>query len=66
LATAEKTITDWVFTNLTGRFYFGDHHYTDDSGRRCMSKVLAFEVASEASYFGLFLDQVNTRSNMVW
>jgi hypothetical protein len=63
LATDEKRITDWVFTNLAGRFYFGDYHYHDKNGRRSMSKLLSFEIPGEASYFGLFIDQINQRNN---
>ena len=30
LRTVEKNITDWVFENLHGRFYFGDHIALND------------------------------------
>lgn len=63
LATDEKAISDWIFTHLTGRFFYGDHVSIDSQGRRSMSKKVAFEIGSEASYFGLFIDQVNTRAN---
>lgn len=66
LATDEKDITDWVYTNLDGRFYFGDYYNIDTTGRRTMCKVLAFENHSEATYFGLFMDQINTRSQQLW
>lgn len=60
----EKRITDWVWTNLHGRFYFGDF-VTNDNGKKTMSKLLAFEHHSEASYFGLFIDTVNNREE-IW
>ena len=67
LQVSEKEITDWVWTNLSGRFYFGDFVEIDKEGRRQMNKVLAFEIASEATYFGLFIDQVNSRQgNTIW
>ena len=59
LRTSEKKITDWIWANLTGRFFFGDHIYTDDSGRKVMSKVVSFEIPAESSYFGLMIDQIN-------
>jgi hypothetical protein len=59
LYTDEKNISDWVYTNLSGRFFFGDHVLVDDDGKRGMCKVLALEIHSEASYFALFLDSIN-------
>ena len=59
LATSEKRITDWIYENLDGRFYFGDYIFSDDDGTK-MRKCAAFELHSEASYFSLFLDKVNT------
>ena len=60
LATSEKRITDWIYEHLDGRFYFGDHIYSDSDSGTKMQKCVAFEVHSEASYFSLFLDKVNT------
>jgi hypothetical protein len=59
LATSEKQIINWIYENLDGRFYFGDYIFSDDDGTK-MRKCVAFEVHSEASYFSLFLDKVNT------
>ncbi len=54
----EKHISDWVYENLSGRFYVG---YRDIQGNRTLERhcVVAFEQASEASYFSLFLPQIN-------
>jgi hypothetical protein len=65
LKTQESNISDWIFTNLEGRFYFGDKVVIDSNGKRTMFKVVAFERHSEASYFGLFIDQIN-QSGSVW
>ena len=59
LATSEKRITDWIYENLEGRFYIGDHYYLSDNVTK-MQKCVAFENHSEASYFSLFLDKINT------
>jgi hypothetical protein len=63
LRTSEKSITDWVFENLHGRFYFGDRFALNDKGQSVIYKCIAFEDASELSYFGLFLDQINQPEN---
>jgi hypothetical protein len=59
LRTNEKSISDWVWANLSGRFYYGDHTHVDEQGRKSMSKIVAFEIPAEASYFGLMVDHVN-------
>jgi hypothetical protein len=66
LHTDERNITDWVYTNLTGRFYFGDYVLVDSAGKKSMCKMLAFEIHSEASYLGLFLDTINKSSLELW
>lgn len=54
----EKHVSDWIYENLAGRFYVGYHDIkTDRSLERHI--VAAFEQASEASYFSLFLPQIN-------
>lgn len=58
LKCAEKKITDWIWENLEGRFWFGDYYYTDDE-KISMQRAIAFENHSEASYFSLMLDQIN-------
>ena len=55
----ERKISDWVTTNLDSRFYYGDHVSMDPDRRKNMCKVVAFELASEATYFGLFVDSIN-------
>mgnify|MGYP006269155891 CR=1 FL=1 len=62
IRTTDKTITDWVYENLAGRFYFGDHYYTTETKGVAMSKMIAFEDHSELSYFALFLDSINISS----
>ena len=57
-----KDITDWVYENLAGRFYFDDHYHQTETGSVALSKMIAFEDASELSYFGLFLDTLNSPS----
>ena len=54
LATS-KQISDWIFENLEGRFYIGN---SDTAQQRLV--VAAFEIPSEASYFSLFLPQINS------
>jgi hypothetical protein len=61
--TSDKTITDWIYENLTGRFYYGDEYFVHESnGRVGMHKCAAFEQAGEASYFALQLDTINRNS----
>lgn len=59
LRTHDKAITDWIYENLAGRFFYGDHYFVN-TGHVVLSKCIAFEEASELSYFGLFLDSINT------
>lgn len=67
LATSIKTITDWIYENLDGRFYIGDYFSVDadvaESNRVRMCKVVGFEIPEEASYFGLFLPNINVNNN---
>jgi len=58
LKTKEKTISDWVYENLDGRFWMGQFFHHTDTGME-MSYCAAFENHSEASYFSLMLDQFN-------
>lgn len=65
LRVGEKQISDWIWSNLSGRFYYGDHTYIDHStGRKSMQKIVAFEIAAEASYFGLMVDKINQPQEM--
>jgi hypothetical protein len=54
--TEDKTITDWIWENLTGRFYYGDYYYANPTGSISMQKRVGFEIAGEASYFSLILN----------
>ena len=65
LKATEKTIKDWVWTNLSGRFWYGDHYYKDDANNVGFTKCAAFEIAGEASMFALILDQIN-KSDFDW
>lgn len=68
LVTSLKTITDWIYEHLEGRFYIGEHFTTDvDSGGRVkMCKMVGFEIPEEASYFGLFLPNINVVDTSLW
>lgn len=58
----KKIVTDWIWENLDGRFWFGDMYLlTDrltDSGSITMNTCAAFEIPGEASMFSLCLDQI--------
>jgi len=64
IRTSEKIITDWIYENLAGRFWFGDYYFITESGSIAFNKRVAFEIPAEASYFGMFLDQIN--KNNLW
>jgi len=55
----EKDLSDWIYTNLEGRFFLGDR-YIIVEGAVTISKCAAFENPGEASYFALQLDRVNS------
>lgn len=59
IKTTDKIITDWIWTNLSGRFWFGDFYSKTDSGSVTFQKCAAFEIPGEASMFALILDQIN-------
>jgi hypothetical protein len=57
-----KKISDWIWENLEGRFYFGDTYGVDQnnrSSRTFLQKRAAFEIHSEASYFAMILSDLN-------
>jgi hypothetical protein len=54
-----KTIVDWIYENLEGRFWFGAVYNTESRGS---SHCVAFEISSEATMFALMLDQINTNN----
>ena len=56
----DKLVTDLLYENLIGRFYFGYEYFVHESnGKVGMHKCAAFEQAGEASYFALQLDTIN-------
>ncbi len=61
LRTSLKDITDWIYENLSGRFYIGDYFDANetDPSKIKMQKAVGFELHEEASYFGLFLPTIN-------
>lgn len=62
LKTEDKQITDWIYENLAGRFYFNDAYIADEQGRTQMCHRAAFESGGEASMFGLILETINIRA----
>jgi hypothetical protein len=58
-----KRISDWIYEHLEGRFWFGDHYLMSDDGKVGFCKAVSFEIAAEASYFGLVLNQINSADN---
>lgn len=59
LRTKEKTITDWIYQHMEGRFWIGDTYTRNHSGTIDMQKAVAFELESEVTYFGLLIDNIN-------
>ena len=57
--TQEKTLTDWVYENLSGRFYYGEYYKEGEGGKTASTRCIAFEEPGEASYFTLILDTIN-------
>lgn len=55
----EKTISDWIYENLQGRYYIGFQDVARNDVPFQRQIIVAFERASEASYFSLFLPQLN-------
>lgn len=54
-----KKIQDWIYENLSGRFFFGDVVTVEYSKSMHLHKRAAFEIHSEASYFALMLSEIN-------
>ncbi len=62
LSTNEKRIRDWIWEHLSGRFFLGDAYAVFVEGRANRSVLLkraGFEIHSEASYFAMFLPEIN-------
>jgi hypothetical protein len=66
LSTQPKNISDWIWENLEGRFYYGDFYSEKEGGAIDVQKVVAFEYPGEASLFALILDTINTYSEEVF
>lgn len=60
---SRKQITDWIWENLSGRFWFGDLYYPTEGGSVAMTACAAFEISGEASMFSLCLDQIQANSS---
>jgi hypothetical protein len=56
----KKSVTDWIWENLEGRFWFGDLFYLSATGSLVMDCCAAFEIPGEASMFSLCLDQIQS------
>lgn len=56
-----KVISDWVYENLSGRFYFGEAYFLDERSRVQITQRVSFEEPGEAMLFGLMMDQINIR-----
>ena len=54
----DKVITDWIYENLEGRFYYSDM-LVPNHKNFIMQKCAAFEIRSEASYFCFMLESIN-------
>ena len=55
---SRKQITDWIWENFEGRFWFGDFYCSTPAGSISMTACAAFEIPGEASMFTLCLDQI--------
>lgn len=56
---APKQISDWIWENLEGRFWFGDWYDTSENTKSIvMHSCVAFENPGEASMFSLCLDTI--------
>lgn len=60
LKSNQKNISDWIWFNLSGRFYLGENYYKDNNNSVQMQYLAAFEIPGEASMFALILDQINS------
>jgi hypothetical protein len=60
ISVTEKKLSDWIWENLSGRFYLGDTYVlSDDVKSTVLVKRAAFEIHSEGSYFAMFLPDLN-------
>jgi len=58
-AGTHKQISDWIYENLKGRYYINDAYVKNERNHTNLQICVAFEIASEASFFGLMLDKIN-------
>ncbi len=63
--TSRKQVTDWIWENFEGRFWFGDIYYVTEGGSIAITACAAFEIPGEASMFSLCLDQIQAQSNFL-
>jgi hypothetical protein len=60
LRASKQDIINWIYENLHSRFYADNIEIMDsDTGRSTMKFVVSFEDHAEASYFSLFLPNIN-------
>lgn len=64
--TQQKIILDWIWTNLSGRFYLGEYYYKGTENTVHLTCRAAFELPGEASMFGLILDTINKHNFEIW
>jgi len=65
LRVTETQIANWLYENTEGRFYLGQAvNESLDSPALC--ECAGFEVHSEATYFSMFLNQLNTISDEIF
>lgn len=62
---SRKQITDWIWENFEGRFWFGDYYFANENGSISMTTCAAFELPGEASMFSLCLDQIQAYQNLL-
>lgn len=61
LKTNEKNISDWIYENLSSRFFLGDTYIlSPENNNVVLCHKVGFEDSSELTYFGIFLDTINT------
>jgi hypothetical protein len=61
LKTNEKNISDWIYENLSSRFFLGDTYILlpEIKNNVVLCHKVGFEDPSELTYFGIFLDTIN-------
>jgi hypothetical protein len=64
--TSEKEYLDWIYTNLEGRFFFGDRYVLKDDKTVQMIKCAAFEIPGEASYFAIQVDKIGSHTDITF